>query len=199
MSLSEFLKKDLYSSLSNNIPLKNFLVLKYYKTSKTIIGICLYNNKKRFFKIINDPEDEIRRINCIKSIYRIPKVIDVINNKCIIYEYIKDFKFKTINDYLYNNNNNKEMSSEKFLNQYNISINDTLCLLNETNSQSKKYFQNRVNLLNNYLKKLPYQYGAEFGQSMIVDDIKTIEDAILEATDEMKNQKKKEKQEDENE
>ena len=48
----------------------------------------------------------------------------------------------------------------------------------------------------NEFKKLPYEYGAEFGYSMIMDNVKTIEDAILEATDEMKKQKKK--SEDEN-
>ena len=37
---------------------------------------------------------------------------------------------------------------------------------------------------------MPYEYGAEFGYSMIIDDIKTIEDAINEAVEQMKAQKK---------
>ena len=36
---------------------------------------------------------------------------------------------------------------------------------------------------------MPYEHGAEIGYSMIVDDIKTIEDALNEAVDAMKKQK----------
>ncbi len=56
---------------------------------------------------------------------------------------------------------------------------------------TQKQVTNYIHKLNKEFKKLPYEYGAEFGYSMITDSIKTIEDAILEATDEMKNQKKK--------
>ncbi len=43
------------------------------------------------------------------------------------------------------------------------------------------------------LKSLPYGFGAAIGYSMITDDIKTIDDAINEATLEMKTEKEKEK------
>lgn len=56
---------------------------------------------------------------------------------------------------------------------------------------TQKQITNYIHKLNKEFKKLPYEYGAEFGYSIINDDIKTIEDAILEATDEMKKQKKK--------
>ncbi len=56
---------------------------------------------------------------------------------------------------------------------------------------TQKQVTNYIHKLNKEFKKLPYDYGAEFGYAMINDGIKTIEDAILEATDEMKNQKKK--------
>ena len=36
---------------------------------------------------------------------------------------------------------------------------------------------------------MPYEHGATIGYSMIVDDIKTIEDAINEAVDDMKTKK----------
>lgn len=55
---------------------------------------------------------------------------------------------------------------------------------------TQKQVTNYIHKLNKEFKKLPYEYGAEFGYSIIVDDIKTIEDAIIEATDEMKKQKK---------
>lgn len=56
---------------------------------------------------------------------------------------------------------------------------------------TQKQVTNYIHKLNKEFKKLPYEYGAEFGYSIINDNIKTIEDAILEATDEMKGQKKK--------
>ena len=77
MGFSRFLKKGFYSSLSNTL-LKNFRILKYYNTSKTVIGICLYNNQKCFFKFVNNASQEIRRINLLKPIYKIPKVKFVI-------------------------------------------------------------------------------------------------------------------------
>jgi len=54
---------------------------------------------------------------------------------------------------------------------------------------SQKQITNYIHKLNKEFKKLPYEYGAEFGYSMITDDIKTIEDAINEAVEEMKKQK----------
>lgn len=56
---------------------------------------------------------------------------------------------------------------------------------------TQKQVTNYIHKLNKEFKKLPYEYGAEFGYSMINDGIKTIEDAIIEATDDMKKQKGK--------
>ena len=39
------------------------------------------------------------------------------------------------------------------------------------------------------MKKLPYEFGACIGYSMIKDDVKTIDDAISEATIDMKSKK----------
>jgi len=54
---------------------------------------------------------------------------------------------------------------------------------------SQKQVTNYIHKLNKEFKKLPYEYGAEFGYSMILDDIKTIEDALNEATKALKKQK----------
>ena len=54
---------------------------------------------------------------------------------------------------------------------------------------SQKQITNYIHKLNKEFKKLPYNYGAEFGYSMIIDDIKTIEDALNEATKSLKEQK----------
>ena len=54
---------------------------------------------------------------------------------------------------------------------------------------SQKQISNYIHKLNKEIKKLPYDHGAEFGHSMIMDDIKTTEDALNEAVEDMKKQK----------
>lgn len=54
---------------------------------------------------------------------------------------------------------------------------------------SQKQVTNYIHKLNKEIKKLPYEFGAEIGYSMIIDDIKTIEDALNEAVEAMKKQK----------
>ena len=54
---------------------------------------------------------------------------------------------------------------------------------------SQKQVTNYIHKLNKAFKKLPYDYGAEFGYSMILDDIKTIEDALNESVKALKKQK----------
>lgn len=54
---------------------------------------------------------------------------------------------------------------------------------------SESQIENYTKKLAKELKKLPYGFGASIGFSMIKDDIKTIDDAISEATLEMKNKK----------
>ena len=56
---------------------------------------------------------------------------------------------------------------------------------------NQKQVTNYIHKLSKEIKKLPYNNGAEFGYSMIVDDIKTIEDAVNEAMEDMKKQKDK--------
>ena len=51
-----------------------------------------------------------------------------------------------------------------------------------------------IHKLNKEFKKLPYEYGACIGYSMIVDDLKSIEDAINEATGDVKKQKEMQKE-----
>ena len=60
---------------------------------------------------------------------------------------------------------------------------------------SQKQISNYIHKLNKEIKKLPYEHGAEFGYSMILDDIKTIEDALNEAVEDMKKQKEMQKNE----
>ncbi len=54
---------------------------------------------------------------------------------------------------------------------------------------NEKQITNYIHKLSKEINKLPYDFGAEFGWSMIMDNIKTIEDAMNEAVEDMKKQK----------
>ena len=54
---------------------------------------------------------------------------------------------------------------------------------------NQKQIINYIHKLNKELKKLPYDYGAEFGFSLILNNLKTIEDALTEAIEDMKSKK----------
>ena len=54
---------------------------------------------------------------------------------------------------------------------------------------NQKQIINYIHKLNKELKKLPYDYGAEFGFSIIESNLKTIEDALTEAIEDMKRKK----------
>jgi len=63
---------------------------------------------------------------------------------------------------------------------------------------NQKQIINYIHKLNKELKKLPYNYGAEFGYSIIESNVKTVEDALNEAIEDMKAKKKVENSEEEN-
>ena len=54
---------------------------------------------------------------------------------------------------------------------------------------SEKQVVSYIRKLNKEFKKLPYDYGAAIGYSMVLNDAKTLEDAINESVDDMKNKK----------
>ena len=54
---------------------------------------------------------------------------------------------------------------------------------------SEKDVVNYTRKIYKELKELPYGYGAAIGYSMIMDDVKTVDDAINEATIDMRNKK----------
>ncbi len=60
---------------------------------------------------------------------------------------------------------------------------------------AQKQITSYIHKLNKEFKKLPYNYGASIGYSMITDDIKSIEDAINEAIEDVNKQKKNVKKE----
>ena len=54
---------------------------------------------------------------------------------------------------------------------------------------NQKQITNYIHKLSKELRKMPYEYGAEFGYSIIENNLKTIEDALNEAIEDMKNKK----------
>lgn len=54
---------------------------------------------------------------------------------------------------------------------------------------SEKQVVSYIRKLNKEFKKLPYEYGAAIGYSMVLNEAKTLEDAINESVDDMKNKK----------
>ncbi len=58
-----------------------------------------------------------------------------------------------------------------------------------------KQITSYIHKLNKEFKNLPYEYGAAIGYSMITDDIKSIEDAMNEAVEDVKKQKSSKKEE----
>jgi diguanylate cyclase (GGDEF)-like protein len=57
-----------------------------------------------------------------------------------------------------------------------------------------KQITSYIHKLNKEFKKLPYEYGAAIGYSMIEDNLKSIEDAINEAVEDVKKQKENKKE-----
>ncbi len=55
---------------------------------------------------------------------------------------------------------------------------------------SQKQITNYIHKLNKEVEKLPFENGAKFGYSMILDNLKTIEDCLNEASNDMKAKKK---------
>ncbi len=58
---------------------------------------------------------------------------------------------------------------------------------------SQKQITNYIHKLNKEVEKLPYDNGAKFGYSMILDNLKSIEDCLNEASSDMKEKKNNEK------
>ena len=54
---------------------------------------------------------------------------------------------------------------------------------------SEKQVASYIRKLNKEFKKLPYDYGVAIGYSMLLNDAKTLEDAINESVEDMKNKK----------
>lgn len=184
------------------------LIAKYILLTITVFGvifIVLYKSSKRI-KIAK----KIRKDDKIKFIDQLTSL----KNRNYLNEYIHNWNNNTIypqtmividlnnlqfiNDTLgYEEGDKQIMAAANILIKTQLDNSDVMRtdgneFLVYLVGYTQKQITNYIHKLNKEFKKLPYDYGAEFGYSMINDSIKTIEDAIIEATEEMKNAKKKE-------
>ncbi len=126
-------------------------ILNKLYTSKCEVGTCIYKNNKYFYKrIIN--YDEYENYKLVKPYFKVPKKAIKLG-EYILYEYVSDFEGKTLNDYLYGNIITN-INFNSIDNQYQKSLNKTLKLDFELNSKSKKYFFDRLNILEKNLREI---------------------------------------------
>ena len=131
--------------------IKNRDHVEIYQTSKATIIILEYNNKKYFLKEKGTTE-ELIKYEQIKKYYKVPTFIGICDNY-LVFEYLEDFKNKTINDYLYSDFH-LEFDFNVMSSQFRNSICQTFTLMNEKNCESKKFFYERTPKLEKYLKNL---------------------------------------------
>lgn len=165
---------DNLKQIFDYVILWNITVIKECNTSKSTIGICLYNNQKYFFKSIDEKNNELIKYELIKKYYNVSKIA-IKYNKYIIYEYIEDFDGKTINNYLYGTE--KKINIKSIIAQYHNSINSTLIIKNEKECESAQYFLGRTYLVKDYIKDL--DYGSLIMNDKIYDIKFVLNDIIL--------------------
>lgn len=205
---NEIIYKGLYSH-SLTVKTGGLLgsIAKYVLLTLTVFGvlfIILYRSSKKI-KVAK----KIRRENKMKFIDQ----LTTLKNRNYLNEYINNWNNNTIypqtmividlnniqfiNDMLGYEEGDKQIKAaaniliKTQLDNSDIMRTDGNEFLIYLVGYTQKQVTNYIHKINKEFKKLPYEYGAEFGYSMISDSIKTIEDAIIEATEEMRNQKKK--------
>lgn len=172
---------DNLKQIFDYVILWNIIIIKECNTSKSTIGVCLYNNQKYFFKSIDEKNNELIKYELIKKYYNVSKIA-IKYKKYIIYEYIQDFDKKTINDYLYGSE--KKINIKSIIAQYHNSINSTLILKNEKECESAQYFLGRTHLIKDYIKDLDY------GSLIMNDEIYDIKSVLNDIISNIEKRKK---------
>ena len=151
----------------------------------------IYKNLKRSYK---DNKEEIE----FKEIFVKPEVevLELPEEKEEGMFFLMDAdKFKSINDTFGHEEGDKQIkSAADFL--YKTQLENSEIIRTDGNEfmvylvgYNEKQVINYLKKLVKEFKELPYEYGAAFGFSMIVDDLKLIDDAINEATIQMRENK----------
>lgn len=137
-----------------NRPNSKMRIINTFYTSKCEVGICEYENKKYFYKHLPG-SNEYENYKLVKPYFKVSQSA-VKLKEYILYEYIKDFENLTINDYLYGNK--IEIIDFKIIaQQYEKSLNNTLQIMNELETNSKKYFYDRLATIKQYIEQVKYE------------------------------------------
>lgn len=134
--------------------LHKFEIVRSLNTSKSKIKIGYYCGTKVFLKSVNDVNKEINRYNLLKKYYKIPDIA-IKYKKYVIYNYIEDFDNKKIYDYLYGQL--QRIDTETITEQYKRALTETLCIKNELECESKKFFTERTNIIEEYLNTIDFE------------------------------------------
>lgn len=173
-----------------------------------IIGLFIYRKSKRI-RIVRrlKKDDKIRFIDeltCLKNRSYLSDFLKNWNNNTIYPQTIivVDLnKLKEINDKFGIDEGDKQIQAaanaliKTQLDNSDLMRSDGNEFVIYTIGYTQKQIINYIHKLNKEFKKLPYNYGAEFGYSIIENNLKTVEDAMSEALMSMREKKESGKSE----
>lgn len=167
-----------------------------------VVGFIIYKKNKRIVlskRIKKD--DKIRFIDdltCLKNRAYLSDFIKTWNNntiypQCVIVVDLNNIK--EINDKYGVSEGDKQIQAaanaliKTQLDNSDLMRSDGNEFVIYTVGYSQKQIVNYLYKLNKEFKKLPYEYGAEYGYSLILNNLKTVEDALNEAILDMREKK----------
>ena len=185
-------------SLLNNIA-KYFIIL---ISGIIIIGLIVYRNSKKIRIARRLKKDEkirfIDELTCLKNRAYLSDFMKTWSNNTIYPQAIIVIdlnRLKEINDKYGVLEGDKQIQAtanaliKTQLDNSELIRSDGNEFVVYTIGYNQKQIINYIHKLTKELRKLPYNYGAEFGYSIIENNLKTIEDALNEAIEDMKNKK----------
>lgn len=125
----------------------DFKKTKKVETNKGEFGFCKYNNKRYFYKQVDDVPTEIKRYKMLSNYYKTPSLISSFDN-IIIYELKDSLVNYTIHEYLYKENIDFDFNI--IMRQYKNNLESTY-LISENNLINKKFYKDRVKVIKDYL------------------------------------------------
>ena len=185
-------------SVLNNIA-KYFII---FISAILIIGLIVYRNSKKIRIARRLKKDEkirfIDELTCLKNRAYLSDFMKTWNNNAIYPQAIIVIdlnKLKDINDKYGVLEGDKQIQAaanaliKTQLDNSELMRSDGNEFVVYTVGYNQKQITNYIHKLSKELRKMPYEYGAEFGYSLIENNLKTIEDALNEAIEDMKNKK----------
>ncbi len=182
-------------SILNNIA-KYFILL---IAGILVVGLIVYRNSKKIRIARRLKKDEkirfIDELTCLKNRAYLSDFMKTWNNNTIYPQAIIVIdlnKLKEINDKYGVTEGDKQIQSaanaliKTQLDNSELMRSDGNEFVVYTVGYNQKQITNYIHKLSKEFRKMPYEYGAEFGYSIIENNLKTIEDALNEAIEDMK-------------